>query len=141
MNEGFRINYVDPTDITMVNKWKKTPEFQNVLLGLLTQIHRYTNEQAEDLVNAAAQIYQDAANRVLTNQETAVQQREVRTGQRNELYERRIGQMRGNREIQRLNFGARPEHNYSPSKRRQNRPRAPPNEPQTPEPDTPPPDQ
>ena len=94
VNEGFRINNVDPNDITTVNKWKKTPEFTNILLGLLTQIHNYNHDEADGLVNAAAQIYQEVANRVLTNQETAVQQREIRSQQRNELYERRIGEMR-----------------------------------------------
>ena len=48
--------------------------------------------------------------------------------------------MRGERQIQRLNFGARQEYNYSPSRRKQRRqrPRAPPNEPHTPIPETPP---
>ena len=41
--------------------------------------------------------------------------------------------MRGKREIQRFNFGARPEYHYSPSKRdqRRNKPRAPPDHPHT----------
>ena len=140
VNEGFRRNNIDPNDITSVNKWKKTPEFTNILLGLLTEIHNYSHEDADGLVNAAAQIYQEVANRVLTNQATAAEQRGIRSQQRNELYERRIGQMRGNQAIQQLNFGARQVHNYSPSKRNQRqRPRAPPDQPHTPDPDTPPP--
>ena len=77
----------------------------------------------------------------MNNRETAIQEREVRTTRRNEIYQRRINNMRRDNQIERLNFGAGPQYNYSPTKRRQNRPRAHQDHPQTPEPDTQPPDQ
>ena len=131
---------IDPNNVTEVNKVKKSKEFENGLLIAIRDIEVMNHDQAAAILERASEIYGQAVQQVMTNRETAIQEREVRTTRRNEIYQRRINDMRSNSQIGRLDFGAGPQYNYSPTKRRQ-RPRAHPDHPQTPEPDTPPPDQ
>ena len=119
VNDLLRTMRIDPNEVAQVNKLKKTKEFNENLVGIITSIQLMNNEQAGPLFDAARRIYHDVAQQVLTNQENAVQQREVRTTNRNQTYTRRIGEMRGDRQIDRIQFGARPEYNFSPGRRRQ----------------------
>ena len=117
---------IDPNDVTQVNKVKKTSEFENGLLSIIADLERMNHSQADPIYNRAVAIYHDVVRQVLTNQAVAQQSHEERMTRRNEVITRRIANMRNNNQISQLQFGSRPEYNFSPGRRRQRLPELPP---------------
>ena len=118
VNELFRTFDMDLNNVADINRYKKTDQYERGLIGLITQIQTMNNDQAVPLFNNARQIYHDVARQVLANQVNAPSQREARTAQRIETYNRRIADMRGDRQIDRIQFAERPQYHYSHSRRR-----------------------